>query len=123
MFLRRTLPQNLQGKGFKICPGGIQGFYRKCCRKNFKKGSFGWKLKWLVPFLIVESDWKATSTPSTPTISPNTSKQNFEIPILFNAFESSGNYTFEQGTSPTVFRARVISYALGAYKFLLKSLF
>jgi hypothetical protein len=23
MFLRRTLPHNPQGKGFKLCPGGI----------------------------------------------------------------------------------------------------
>jgi hypothetical protein len=34
-----------------------------------------------VPFLIVESDWKATSPP-TPIVSPNTSNQNFEIAIL-----------------------------------------
>jgi hypothetical protein len=26
MFLRRTLPQSPQGKGFKLCPGGILGF-------------------------------------------------------------------------------------------------
>jgi hypothetical protein len=41
-------------------------------------------LEWLVPFLIVESDGKATNTPFTPTISPNTSNQNFEIAILFS---------------------------------------
>jgi hypothetical protein len=32
----------------------------KCFRKNFKKGSFDWKFKGLVVFLIVESDWRAT---------------------------------------------------------------
>jgi hypothetical protein len=44
-------------------------------------------LEWLVPFLIVESDWKATNTPSTPTISPETSNQNFEISILFSVVD------------------------------------
>ena len=91
-------------------------FYRTRCRRNFKKGSFDWKLKWLVPFLIVECDWKATNTLFTPTISPNTSNQNFDIAILFNVVESSGNYMFEQDTPTTVFMARVISYALGVYK-------
>jgi hypothetical protein len=69
-----------------------------------------------VPFLIVESDWKATNTPSMPIISPNTSNKDFDIAILFHAVQSSENYTFEQDTPPRVFKARVISYALGAYK-------
>jgi hypothetical protein len=73
-------------------------------------------MKWLVPFLIVESDWKATDTPSPPTISPNTSNKDFEIVILFHAVQSSGNYTFEQDILPTVFMAMVISYALRLYK-------
>jgi hypothetical protein len=68
-----------------------------------------------VPLLIVESDLKAANTPSTPTLSSNTSKKDFEIAILFHAVQSSGKYTFEQDTHPTVIRARVISYALGAY--------
>jgi hypothetical protein len=50
-----------------------------------------------VPFLIVEREWKATNTPSMPTISPNTSNQKFEITILFNIVESSGNYIFDKG--------------------------
>ena len=58
-------------------------------------GSFDWKLEWLVTFLIVESDWKATNTPSTSTVYPNTSNQKFEIAILFNAIEYSGNYICE----------------------------
>ena len=33
-------------------------------------------------------------TPPTPTISSNTSTQNFEIPILFNAIERSENCVF-----------------------------
>jgi hypothetical protein len=69
-----------------------------------------------VLFLIVESDWNATNTSSMPSISSNTSNLNFEIAILFNAVESSGNYIFEQDTPHTVFRPRVIRYALGAYK-------
>jgi hypothetical protein len=65
-------------------------FYRKHCRKNFKKGSFDRKLKVLVTYLIVGIDWRATIAPLTPTISPNTSNLNFEIDILFNVVESSG---------------------------------
>jgi hypothetical protein len=48
-----------------------------------------------VPFLIVKTDWRATNLPPTPTISPNTSNQNFEIAILFNVVEKSGNEVFE----------------------------
>jgi hypothetical protein len=59
-------------------------------------------LEGLVPFTITESDWKATNTLSTPTISPNISNQNFEIAILFNVVERSRNYVFEGDTSPTV---------------------
>jgi hypothetical protein len=40
--------------------------------------------------------------------------------IFFNVVESSGNYIFEQGTPPRIFRARVISYAKGAYMVLIK---
>jgi hypothetical protein len=89
-------------------------FYRKRFCRNFKKGSFDWKSKGLVAFLIVECDWRATKPSLTPTISPNTSNQNFEIDILFNVVERSGNYVFEDDTPPTVPRARVVSYALGA---------
>jgi hypothetical protein len=39
---------------------------------------------------------------------------------LFNAVENSENYNFELDTPPTDFRARVISYALGAYKVFIK---
>ena len=52
-------------------------------------------------------------------ISPNTSNQNFETAILFNAVESSVNYVFEDDKPPTPLRARVLSYALGAYKVLI----
>ena len=47
-----------------------------------KKGAFDWIFKGLVSFLIVESDWRATSPLPTPIIPPNTSNQNFEIVIL-----------------------------------------
>jgi hypothetical protein len=71
--------------------GAYKIFYRKYCRRNFKKSSFDWKLKKLLPFLIVESDWRATSPPFTPTFSPNTSNENCEIVILFKIVESSEN--------------------------------
>ena len=37
--------------------------------ETWKKGSFDWKFKGLVPFLIVESDLKATNLPLTPIFS------------------------------------------------------
>jgi hypothetical protein len=59
-----------------------------------------------------------------PSISSNTSNQNFEIAILINAVESSGNYIFQKDTPPsTVIRARVITYALGAYKVFIQRFF
>ena len=62
--------------------------YGMGCRRNFRRGSFDWKLRVLVSFLIVESDWRATSPPpTTPIISPNTSNQNFEIAILFSVVD------------------------------------
>ena len=67
-------------------------------------------------FLIVESDWRATKPPLTPPISPNTSNKNFEIAILFNVVEKSGNYIFGDDTPPTALRVRVVIYALGTYK-------
>jgi hypothetical protein len=70
-----------------------------------------------VPFLIVESDKRATNTPSTSTISTNTSSQNFKIAIFFNVVERSRNYIFEDDTPSTDLRARVGSYALKAYNF------
>ena len=48
--------------------GTYKVFYRKRYRKNFKKGSFDWKWKGLVPFLIVESDWRATNFLLAPTV-------------------------------------------------------
>jgi hypothetical protein len=35
---------------------------------------------------------------------------------LFNVFESSGNYVFEDDRPPWAPRAKVVSYALGVYK-------
>ena len=79
-------------------------------------------MKWLVPFLIVESDWKATNTPSTPTIYPNTSYPNFEIAVLFKVVERSANYIFEDDSPPTALEVRVVSYALGTYKVFIEIL-
>jgi hypothetical protein len=76
------LPQCIIFFSFLVLDQGTS--YRRSCRRNFEKDSFDWKFKWLMPFLIVKSDWKATNTPSTTTISPNTSNQSFEISILFS---------------------------------------
>ena len=69
-----------------------------------------------MPFLIVESEWRVINPPLTPTISPNTFNQSLEIAILFNVVESSGNYVFKDDKPPRAPRAKVVSYALGAYK-------
>jgi hypothetical protein len=80
------------------------------------------KAKGLVPYLIAETDWKAINTLCTPTISPNTSNQNFEIAIVFKVVERSGNYVFGEEIPPTALRASVVSYALGDIRFLQKVL-
>jgi hypothetical protein len=69
-----------------------------------------------VSFLIVKSDWRASSLPPTPIIPPNTSNQNFEIAILFSKVDFQIENMFLRRTFPTTHRARVLSYALGAYK-------
>jgi hypothetical protein len=56
-----------------------------------------------------------------PTISPNTSNQNFEIAISFNLVESSENWIFEDDSPFTALRARVVIYDLGAYKVFIES--
>jgi hypothetical protein len=42
----------------KLCPGRISGCYGRNARKNFKEGSFDWKLKVLVQLLKVKRDWR-----------------------------------------------------------------
>ena len=114
MSLRKATPPppNIpQGKGCKLRPGDIEGIYRRCCRKNFKKGSFDCKLRGLVPFFIVESDWRAINPSLTLTISPNTSHQNFEITIMLNVVERFGNYVFDDDNPPPQSsRAKVVIY-------------
>ena len=76
-----------------------------------------------MPHLIFESYWKATNTPSTPTIYPDTSNQNFEKAILFNVVERSENYIFDDYNPPTALRVRDVNYALGAYKVFIDRVF
>ena len=68
---------------YNFCPLELGTSYGRGRRRNFKRGSFDWKLRVRVPFLIVESDWRATSHP-TAIIPPNTSNQNFDIAILLS---------------------------------------
>jgi hypothetical protein len=82
-----------------------------------------WKLKGLVAFLIVKSDWGATNPTLTPTISPNTSNQNFEIAILLNVVERYGIFVSEDDTPPTDLRVRAVSYTPRAYKDFIESIF
>jgi hypothetical protein len=54
--------------------------------------------------------------PPSPIISPNTSNQNFEIAILFSVVDLLIENMFLRRTLPQTLRARVLSYALEAYK-------
>ena len=63
---------------------------------------------------------KHTPPPPVYTISPNTPNRNCEIDILSNVIERSRNYVFKDDKPPTAFRARVISFVLGAYKVYIK---
>jgi hypothetical protein len=74
-----------------------------------------------VPFLTVEREWKAANRPLTLTIFPNTSNHNLETANLFNVVESSGNYVFEDDEPLRAPRAKVVSYALRAYKVFIDS--
>jgi hypothetical protein len=69
-----------------------------------------------LPFLIVKSEWRVINPPLKPIISPNTFYQSLEITILFNVVESSENYVLKDDKPPRAPRAKVVSYALGAYK-------
>jgi hypothetical protein len=67
----------------------------------------------------------APLSPPTPIIAPNTTNENFEISILFRYPERKYLFDFQieniflsflGGHSPTTLGARVLSYALRAYK-------
>ena len=91
------LPPQPSGLRLWVMPWGHNKVtIRKRCRRNFKRGSFDWKLRGLVPFLILYSNLR--DNPPTPIISPQTSDQHFGIAILFNAVERSVNYVFEDDT-------------------------
>ena len=58
-------------KGCKLCPGAYKDLMKGWCKK-FEGGSFGWKSKVLIPFLIFDSDQRSFSppVPSFPQIHP-----------------------------------------------------
>jgi hypothetical protein len=104
-------PIALRARVVSYSLGTYKVFYRNHCRRNLKKGSFDRKLKWLVPFLIVKNDWRATN-PLSRLLFP----QTHTIKILshfFNVVDSSGNYVFENNSPSTALRVRVVSSALG----------
>jgi hypothetical protein len=65
-----------------IMPSGCEGKILRMFYYLYRRKSI---------FLIDRSDWRATNPPLTPTISLNTSNQNFEIAIFFHIVEKSGN--------------------------------
>ena len=64
---------------------------------------------------------ESNKPPLTPTISPNTFNESFEIAILFNVDEFSGNYVLDGVKPPRAPRTRVVNYALEAYKVYIDS--
>jgi hypothetical protein len=56
----------------------------------------------IVPFLIVESDWMATSPSPSPNVhhTPDTFNQNFEIAILFSVVDFQIENMFLRITLP-----------------------
>ena len=83
----------------------LWAFYRKRCRRKFKKFSFDCKLRGLMPFLMVES-----KRSPTPIIAPKTSDLHFYIAIFFNIVERSENYVFEDNNPlppPKAFMTRL----------------
>ena len=73
-----------------------------------------------MPLLRVKSDQRA---PPHANHFPITSDQHFDRTILFNVVKRSGNYVFEENPPPTAFRIMVVSFALGAYKVFIESVF
>jgi hypothetical protein len=71
-----------------------------------------------VTFIIVESVWRATSPPLTPTFSTKTANQNFETAILFNVVERTGIYVFEDDNSLKALKLRIVNFALGHIRFI-----
>jgi hypothetical protein len=60
--------------------------------KKLQKGLIRLEIRRACALLIIETDCRIVNTPLIPTISPNTSNQNFEIAILFDVVKKSGNY-------------------------------
>jgi hypothetical protein len=97
--------------------GAYKGFIESVVVETSKRNNWIGKLKRLVPFLIVESDWMASS-PLSPRISLNTINKNFETAILFHVVERARNYVFEDDNPLTALSSRVVIYTLGHIRFL-----
>ena len=91
---------------------------QKSCRINFKKESFDWKLKGLVPFLVVKSDRRAANPPpSYATQFPKHIQSKFwESHFVQRCWKVANLYLRMTTPPPKSLRARVVSYALEAYK-------
>jgi hypothetical protein len=73
-----------------------------------------------VPFLIVDSDWRANSPP-TPTISPNTSNRNLEIAILFSIVDFQIENMILRRTLPHKPQGKGFKLCPGAYKVFIEN--
>jgi hypothetical protein len=87
MFLRRILPTTLRARVLSYALGAYKVFIEDVFVETSKTAHSIGNTKGLVPFLIVQSHWRATSPPSTSFNSPNTSNKIFEIAILFSVVD------------------------------------
>jgi hypothetical protein len=70
---------------------------------------------------MVKSDWKATNTPSMPTVSPNTANQNFERAVLFYVVYFHIENMFLRRTLPHSPEGKGYKLCPDAYKLFIES--
>ena len=81
-------------------PWGNIWFLGRDARKNFRDGSFDWKLKVLVQFFRVKRDWSATSPPPRPFFPPSPSDKIFIIAISLKIVQRSDKKNFRVDVNP-----------------------
>ena len=94
--------QNHPGPGdrhYKLCTGGVYGFYERNTRINFREGSFDCKLKVLFHFFRVKRDRRVT-VPHPPRPFFKTIRQNFETKILLQVIQKLDNENSGIDTAP-----------------------
>ena len=111
-------PTYLRARAVSYVPGRYKVLWKGDC-VNFWEGSLAWKSGVLVPCLRVKVIERQPAPPPPHWLSfPNTSDRNFDIVVCSNSVKRSHTKAFGVDTPPTPqsLGARVVSYAMGAYK-------